>query len=89
VSDKARAQTKHAKRRAFERYGVELNRHQLRELADLIRTGKAEFVEKQSHRVSVFRVPIGDTTARVVYDRQRKTIVTFLPPERSEAATSR
>lgn len=75
----------HAKRRALERYGITLNRHDMRALVELIQSGRTEFVEHQSHRVSVHRVPLGTQMARVVYDRQRQTIVTFLPPEPNNA----
>lgn len=54
-------QRHHAKTRARQRYGLELNRHSLR-LAVL-----------EGRR------------CRVIYDKVRKNIVTFLPPEDAEA----
>lgn len=77
----------HAKKRAEQRYGVTLNRHGLRDLVEDIRSGRAQFVERQSNRITLWFVQLGDKTARAVYDKQRGTIVTFLPlEERSEAA---
>lgn len=74
---KARAQRQHAKRRAAERYGIELTARRRREIIAGIHSHKYQFVERQSHRISVFLVD----GVRVVYDRQRKELVTFLPPD--------
>lgn len=71
----------HAKRRALERHGLQLNRFDLFEMVKLIQGQKAEFVERQSLRVTVWRVPWGDRKLKVVYDKVRKNIVTVLPVE--------
>jgi hypothetical protein len=84
VGKKKVAQRRHAKRRAAERYGLELNRHDMRTLVEQIQHGDAEFIERQSLRVSVWWVTVGGKRCRVVYDRLRKTIVTFLPEEPRE-----
>jgi hypothetical protein len=76
---KLRAQRKHAKRRALERYGLGLGRSDIAEVVKKIQAGEAVFVEKQSGRVSVWDVEVGGKTARVVYDKLRKNIATFLP----------
>jgi hypothetical protein len=78
---KLHAQRRHAKLRAQERYGLSLNRIDLREIAGLIQQGKAVFLRRQSLRVSHWLVEVGGKSARVVYDRKRKTVVTFLPAE--------
>lgn len=78
---KVKAQRRHAQKRAAERFGLFLNRDQLNALVKQIQTGYALLVEKQSNRVSVWRVSLPDGgSANVVYDKQRHTIVTFLPP---------
>lgn len=69
----------HAKRRFVERAGVELTKALRRNLVASIRSGKAEFVERQSHRVTLFRVPVGAEKRVVVYDKTRGEIVTLLP----------
>jgi len=79
---KRHAQRLHAKRRAAERYGVNLNHALHVALVAAIQAGRATFVRRQSQRVSHFDVtlPTG-ATARVVYDRQRQVLITVLPPE--------
>lgn len=83
LATKAQGERRHAKQRALERYGVTLNRHQLRELSRLIQLNhtSVRFLWKESNRVSHFALTFNEQRYIVVYDRQRKTIVTFLPPE--------
>ncbi len=79
---KAKAQRKHAKRRASERYNLSINRHDQHEMVRMIQVGpgpNVRFVEKQSLRVSLWEIFFKDQWCKVVYDCQRKTIVTFLP----------
>lgn len=72
------AQRVHAKRRAEERYGLVVNKDTRRKLLECIWNGRTTFVMKQSLRVSVFDVEFEGETYRVVYDKIRKEIVTFL-----------
>lgn len=81
MSTKKLAQRKHAKRRANERFGLTLNRHQLADVARQIQSGKSVFVRRQSNRVTVHQVSVGEAVCQVVYDSARNQIVTFLPPE--------
>lgn len=77
---KAKAEVAHARRRAQERYGLEVGRATRDEIRSTIRGGRARLVRRQSLRVGVFDVPLADGfTVRVVWDRTRGTIVTFLP----------
>ena len=71
----------HAKKRIQERYGLSLNRHQLRELESLIQCGKGRFIEKQSNRVTVWEVSYQDCHMRLVYDTMRHSLITALPKE--------
>lgn len=86
-------QRKHAKRRAFERFNVSLNRKDLIRMVDAIHKNRAVVVEKQSHRITVFLFPNGwdkvTNAFRVVYDRKRKTIVTLLPPKQDFSVMKR
>lgn len=79
--NKTHSERIHAKRRAQERFGLELNRHQLRELVKQIQSGKAEHVETQSNRVSIKRVKFEGSFYTVAYDKNRQTIITFLPED--------
>lgn len=76
---KAKAQRRHAQRRARGRYGVHLNRADLDAMVRQIQAGKATFLRRQSGRVSLFAVDMQGLRVPVVYDRKRKTIVTVLP----------
>lgn len=76
---KAKAQRRHARVRAMERYGMELGPATRGRIIDAIRTGRSSMVERQTLRVSVHDVTIDERIVRVVYDRRRKEIVTFLP----------
>jgi hypothetical protein len=80
-NDKSEAQNRHAKRRAMERYGIDLNRHKRLEMIHMIQSGQAECVRKQSHRVTIFSLQYEGKEVIVVYDRQRKTLASFLPIE--------
>lgn len=77
-------QIKHAQRRALERYGIHCSYADLISIRDQIQSQRAAFVERQSHRVTVWDLTHQQKEVRVVYDNQRKMIVTFLPPEARE-----
>ena len=72
----------HAKRRMYARYGIVLTQQAKEEVVKAIQAGDgvATFIEKQSIRVSVWDVPLEGQVVRVVYDKQRKEVVTVLPP---------
>lgn len=46
-----------------------------------IRDGRSRVVRRQSHRVTIHDVELDETVVRVVYDRRRGEVVTFLPVE--------
>lgn len=79
MESKAKSQRKHAKRRALSRYGLALSRHHLDAIVLQIQSGKAKFVERQSNRVTLWEVSYEGHILPVVYDKIRKTCVTFLP----------
>lgn len=78
---KKQAQTKHAIQRAELRYGVVLNDHDLNQVVKLIQSGYSEIIEEQSNRVSIRKINYKNTDFILVYDKERKSIATFLPPE--------
>lgn len=71
----------HARTRALERYGQELTDSDLAEIVKKIQARNGVFVESQSHRVRVWNIEYKDETWKVVYDKFRKAIVTFLPKD--------
>lgn len=74
----------HAKKRAEERYGLNLNKEARREIVSKIQANQAEFVGKQSNNRSLWRVQYRDQSLNVVYDKARSTMCTVLPKEASE-----
>lgn len=77
----------HAKRRARQRYNINLNRHDYNLLCDKIRNGKATYLEKQSNTISHWLVNYVDengkeTTLKAVYSKNTGKIRTFLPYEK-------
>ena len=78
---KAKNQKKHSKRRAAERYDLELHQDAEASIIRAIQGGEAKFIRRQSYRVSIFEVEHEGRTLPVVYDRKRKTIATILPKE--------
>lgn len=85
---KASCQRAHAKRRALQRYSLILNRQDLDDIVSKIKSRDAEFVERQSNRVTIWRLSFKETLIRVVYDSLRHTIVTFLPLEPKSSNSS-
>lgn len=87
MPSKAKNQQRHAKRRALERYGLEITQEKYDQIVKLVQSGKSKFLFRQSHRVSHFLIEFEGKSMRVVYDKQRKTIVTFLPYSEVEDLT--
>ena len=69
----------HAERRASERYNFSFYGKRRKEIVALIRGQKALFVQRHSLRVSEFLVPFLGETFRVLYDKNRHEVITFLP----------
>lgn len=82
--NKKDAQFLHAFKRAAQRYELDFTKRMKQEIVSQIQSGDAEFIEKQSNRVSLFWVNINDKHCKVVYDKIRKSIVSFLPQESRE-----
>lgn len=80
---KKRAQEIHATRRALERYGVKLTRQDLEIMINLIQQNSenVKFIEKDSHRVTIWEIRYLDHIFKACYDKNSKMICTFLPPE--------
>lgn len=80
--NKRRSQQKHTSRRVAERFGVNFSEAAQRDLIRQIQNDEAEFVAKQSNRVSIFKTQIKGKDAWVAYDKLRGSIATILnePP---------
>lgn len=72
---KKQAQRIHAKKRIKQRLGIEINRHEYKELVERIVNGKYKKAKKQSRRVTLFEMIIKDIKSVVVYDNERHNIV--------------
>jgi len=71
----------HAKRRLGERFGVFANRNVIQDVVRQIQNGTAVFAGRQSVRKTCWKVLVDGKPMIAVYDKQRKTVLTFLPPE--------
>jgi hypothetical protein len=81
VSKKA-AERRHARRRAEERYGINAGPATRQEIARKIRGSKAKLIRRTSLNVAVYEVQLDDgPLVKVVWDRKRAEVVTFLPPD--------
>lgn len=70
----------HVKSRAFERYGLSLNRRKLREIVSLVERGKGQCLRNRSLAVSEWEIGFEGTIIRLLYDTHRRAVKTFLPP---------
>jgi predicted HTH domain antitoxin len=77
--DKVVKERVHAKRRAKERYGIELNASSYEEINNIIRTGNAKLLKKQSLTRKLYEVRYRGILLKVAYDKARGQVVTFLP----------
>jgi len=80
---KAQAMKEHARKRAMERYGMELTEPLYNEFCNWIKTGdpRAVFLEKQSLRVSLWAFRHKEQWLPIIYDKVRHTLVSVLPQE--------
>lgn len=79
MPSKIQNQIYHARRRAKERYNLELTQDLHRLLVRKIQDQRGTYLGRRSKRTSVWEVTHLKQTYKVVYDKIRKVIVTFLP----------
>jgi len=85
MPSKKKSERLHARRRARERYGIEVGNHTRRKIIQAIQGGRSKAVRRTSTNKTVHDVTLDDGfTVRVVYDKERKEIVTFLPLEKGD-----
>lgn len=87
--NKAQSQERHAAIRGIQRFGAVPDDKRI--IAE-IQQGKAKVIRRQSHRVIIYLVSVptidGFCPAYAVYDKTRKTIVTYLYPTIDAEKTS-
>ena len=81
---KKKSQYQHTQRRACERYGLTIGPKAYNELCQKIKDQNCVFLEKQSNRVSMFAVKMDQQWIPVIYDKERHSVVTFLPQKALE-----
>lgn len=81
MSLKAKNMKHHAKMRAFQRFGIRLDENTHNQIIKKIQKGEAQFIEKQSNRISLFWVDYNEMKLKIVYDKERKLIVTVMGRE--------
>lgn len=78
--NKRRANIIHFQRRIYERYGIELDVYEVRDLADFIKAnGRKYFIEKLSGSRTLFKIPIQGQAVLVIYDKNQHSLLTALP----------
>jgi hypothetical protein len=73
-----RAQMLHARRRAAQRYGLDLSPALQRLAIDAVESGQAAFIRTTNGR-KVYLLSVGGRALRVVYDPHLRSIATVLP----------
>lgn len=78
---KSDCQMIHLKKRWLERIGTDISRSTHNSIVDSIRRGETKIVKKTSNRVSVHETIHLGKAICVVYDRERKQLVTVYAKE--------
>lgn len=71
----------HLRKRATERYDLNLNKDDIREINTKIQSNQAQFVERQSYSRSLWKVEHEGQTLNVVYNNNLHTACTVLPQD--------
>lgn len=78
---KKKAQRIHARRRAMERFGLNLTEKVRSEIIDKIRNNESQPLERSSPIKSIHAVRYDGEVYAVVYDKRRKELASLLPRE--------
>lgn len=70
---------RHARRRFYERFGVDISLRDYKELVRRVKGGGARFIRKGDASADVYLVTWRDSDIPVVYNHRAGLIVTFLP----------
>lgn len=74
------AERAHTKLRLAQRYGLSVNGPELFRMAKLIAHGHATLLHRQSRHVGHWLLLYRGQALRLVFDGQRRSIITALPP---------
>ncbi len=76
------ARRRHVKSRALDRYSLELNRFDLKEMVACILDGKAKFIcFTRGCRYSEWLIKYREKELKAIFDRKKCELVTLLPME--------
>lgn len=78
----------HARERALQRYGLELNREDLDNIVKLIQGHNGQFVERLTNDRKLWRVCYKGVWLNCVFSKRNKTLVTILPADASPQLNS-
>ena len=78
---KAENQKAHAKRRAEERFGINIS---ISRVVKMIQNGESRCIRKQNNRLSHHKIVYEGKEMVAIYDRVRKVVTTFLYTSREE-----
>jgi len=83
---KSQSQRIHAKRRFESRYGFHLNKFDYRDIVSACKSQskKVMFIKSDSFRAHHYLIQIKGALTQVVYDSDRKELITFLYPEQKD-----
>ena len=81
MAAKVKSIYQHSKRRAGERYGINLSKDLYQQVSKMIQSGRSEFVEKQTLTKTVHYVELNGHRCKVVYSKKYRGVTTFLPQE--------
>lgn len=73
----------HTRQRLKERYGLDITSRDLFQWAKQLAHGHGELVSRQSRHVAQWRLVHQGVVLRLVFDSQRRSILTALPPHDS------
>lgn len=73
------AERSHTKRRLAERYGLEVSSDEIFQMAKSIAHGHGTLIAHQSRHVDHWQLVYQGQPLRLVFDRQRRSIITALP----------
>ena len=80
MASKKKSQRVHARRRFWERYGVNFTLDMEQRMLNKIRKGESRLIHTESNRTTIRTIELDNREFTVVHDKERKTIVTALEP---------
>lgn len=71
----------HCIQRALERYGLDLTVEDVRDVERTILNGGALLIRREPHGPELYAVRVKGVATRVVFNQEKRSIITFLPIE--------